>query len=266
MHDICGIAAKFGLVLALAGAPPEVLAAITTLVEVCQATGYDRQPKSLPLANASGKQGWQMLICLYLSLFTLSGPICVKEGAIMGESDPTTHARFIIHYSDTSADLRPGHAVHFHTTIDQPVGNAAVIAEAERLRDNLAFILTADMNLDGFHYARAGSNLTFAIPGVASGVGSHPGPILPDTGWDNKISFVGRTEFGHNTRMDDFGIPAFEAVHNKLPIPSGDSQIDNFVTFLNAEAAIIGADGGAITWYPYINIGHSKYWLRKSRV
>jgi hypothetical protein len=45
MQELCDIIAKFGIAVALLGAPAEVIAATTALVAACNATGYGKIPK-----------------------------------------------------------------------------------------------------------------------------------------------------------------------------------------------------------------------------
>jgi hypothetical protein len=182
----------------------------------------------------------------------------------MVEYNPYDHSRFLLHYSDTSSQGRPGHTVHFHSTVTGLPTDAGVITEMQVLRDNMSFILNTDQNLDAFHFSNAGSNITFPV-GVSPLLGGQPIAINPDQNWGEMISFVGRTLGGQPTKLLDFGLLAFEAVKGRLPIPTGNANIDNFWTFLNGHPTLIGDDGQRIIWYGYINVSHSKYWLRKSR-
>lgn len=46
LHKLCREITKYGVPLALAGAPDIIVTAVTAVVAACQATGYDHEPKT----------------------------------------------------------------------------------------------------------------------------------------------------------------------------------------------------------------------------
>jgi len=86
----------------------------------------------------------------------------------------------------------------------------------------------------------------------------------------NALSFIGRTNGGHRVVFYQYGFVQYvgeSSVTEDFRIfASEDGDIDNAIAALIAAGAdLVGNDGQAVNWYPYVNVGENDYWKGKVR-
>lgn len=124
-----------------------------------------------------------------------------------------------------------------------------------------------DFQVNGWRYSVEGSTVSLPFnPGIVL----TPGLWTPTPGFaPSYMTAVGRTNNGRRVRISLLGA-GISAVG--IDVDFGDYRIttaeDAGVLALYQQlisASIVGIDGAATNWYPYVNLGFNAYWQRESR-
>jgi len=134
--------------------------------------------------------------------------------------------------------------------------------------------LWTDFAVISHSYALKDSSIFLPRPaGVVTG-NVDPTDVLSPRKPRNKaqaISFIGRTALGQRVIFYQYGyaygVGDSAAANDYRLYATEDADISSSIAALTAGGAdLVGSDGAAITWYPYVNSKANDYWVGKVRL
>lgn len=154
-------------------------------------------------------------------------------------------------------------------TIQMRYGSGGSVTDAMTVMENFLNALDPGLNLVTIIGAReraAGGNVTFPV--AWTGAATYGGSAGTREKTAQYIDFVGRSVGGVRLRVAMFGVGDVvdTTEHDYRFSRAASAVVDDALTALEASAvAPVAADGDAVSWHQYANVGVNAYWRNRIR-